>query len=106
MTTPLPARRARLAAGLTLPEAARLARVTPAYLARCEREQRFAYHLAVRLHRAFAAPLETFLPWKGGGGRDTTDTRTGRRAPELPNHTPTQRAPGVTRHVRRAPTRP
>jgi transcriptional regulator with XRE-family HTH domain len=63
-----PAEEARKRAGLTLNEAARRARITPAYLKRVERLGA-AYILARRLARLYACPIDVFLPTKPPKGR-------------------------------------
>jgi hypothetical protein len=65
MNFALPAREAREVAGFTgkkgLAKAAKLLRVTPAYLQRCEREG-FSWPLANRAAGKFKAPITAFLP--------------------------------------------
>jgi transcriptional regulator with XRE-family HTH domain len=86
-----PARLAREAAGLTLIEAGRRARVSPAYLGQLERTGRFPYHLAQRLLRIYGGgcTLMSFLPQ---GGR-TPDRRGGRRGTSRPRRARTGGAP-------------
>jgi transcriptional regulator with XRE-family HTH domain len=61
-----PARAAREAAGLTLAAAARLGRITPAYLRRLETLNSFPHSLARLLAWRYGCRLEVFLP-RGGG---------------------------------------
>ena len=63
-----PARLARLRAGLDLADAARRARISPEYLAACERRNSFAYVLAQRLARMYRASVNDFLPRPADGG--------------------------------------
>lgn len=56
-----PATSAREAAGLTLEQAAKAARITPAYLRRKEREGGFAQPVASRLARRYGCSLSVFL---------------------------------------------
>jgi hypothetical protein len=55
-------RECRQRAGLTLSQASRHLRVTPKYLARCERTGQFPYVLARRAARLYHADLTVFLP--------------------------------------------
>ena len=75
------AREARLDAGLSLAEAARRARVSPAYLRRVEREGA-PYVLARRLASLYTCRIDLFLPTTPTGGRTTAGKRGGgRRSP-------------------------
>ena len=64
---------ARQAAGLTLEEAARLARVGQIYLRRVEKHGGASWVLCRRLSRLYGAPLDTFVYKKGGGGKAGND---------------------------------
>lgn len=66
------ARAAREAAGLTVAAAARLARITPAYLRRLERLNSFPHPLARVLAWRYGCRLEVFLPRGGGTPRKGT----------------------------------
>ena len=55
-----PARRARLSAGFTLPQAAKRARISPEYL-RAVEQRGAPYHLARRLAGIYGVPIDTFL---------------------------------------------
>lgn len=58
---------ARERAGLTLAEAARLARVCPAYLRQMERSGGTSYVLAYRLSSLYACSIMIFLRFDLGG---------------------------------------
>lgn len=62
---------ARQAAGLTLEEAARLARVGQIYLRRIEKHGGASWVLCRRLSRLYGAPLDVFVYKKEGGGGKT-----------------------------------
>ena len=64
----LPARQARLSAGLSLSEAARRARIGIAYLRRVERHGA-SYALALRLAALYQCPIDVFLPITTKGGQ-------------------------------------
>ena len=65
---------ARLAAGLTLEEAARLARVGQIYLRRVEKHGGASWVLCRRLSRLYGAPLDVFVyKREGGGGKAEND---------------------------------
>ena len=64
-----PARKAREAAGLTPDQVSRRARVSAAYLLRCERAQSFSLPLARRLAHLYGARLDDFLPQRTGCSR-------------------------------------
>jgi hypothetical protein len=55
-----PAEAARIASGLTIEEAARRARVCPAYVRRAEKHGA-CYTLALRLSRIYGCPVDHFL---------------------------------------------
>ena len=57
-----PAQRAREAAGLSLADAARRARVSPSYLRRIELHGGAPYVLAKRLCRIYRCSIHLFLP--------------------------------------------
>ena len=67
MTLPTPARAARLAAGLTLADAARRARVSPNYLRSAER-QGLSEPLLRRLARAYGCRMDALLLVSMEGG--------------------------------------
>lgn len=88
MPPALPAHAARLAAGLSLADAARRARVTEAHLRACERANSFSFMLARRLAATYACRVDVFLPQRtqdettGPRTRRTPATRRPRRAGE------------------------
>jgi hypothetical protein len=65
--TSLPARDARIRAGLDTATAARQLRVSVPYLLQAEREG-FSYVLAVRAAQLYRARLDDFLPVRAGKG--------------------------------------
>lgn len=62
---------ARKAAGLTIAEAARLARVSPAYLRRVEREGA-SFVLAQRLARLYGVGIDAFIQFRKAGNLPKT----------------------------------
>jgi hypothetical protein len=66
-TGPSPAARARAAVNLSLEEAAKRARVCPAYLSRIERHGDAPYALAHRLSTLYGCPMVYFLYASLGG---------------------------------------
>ncbi len=70
-----PATRAREAAHLSVEEAARLARITPAYLRRKEREGGFSIAVASRLERICRCDIKVFLARSKPNTREETNGR-------------------------------
>jgi len=66
-----PATRAREDARLSVEEAAKLARISPSYLRRKEREGGFSYVVASRLERAYRCDPKVFL----AGNRQPTSRK-------------------------------
>ncbi len=66
---------AREAAGLTVEQAARLARITPAYLRRKEREGSFSVVMAERMERICRCDIKVFLAGSKPKSREETNGR-------------------------------
>lgn len=74
-----PAKRAREQAGLTIEEAARKARVCPAYIRRAESGRgAVSYSLAMRLSRLYGCSANAFLLKLEGGATAQSEARTAR----------------------------
>ncbi len=81
-----PASQARQAARLSVEQAARLARVCPAYLRRVERRGGASYPLARRLSRLYGCPISCFLYPDLGGGTLKSQPRVGAATGAGPVH--------------------
>jgi|LSQX01.3.fsa_nt_gb transcriptional regulator with XRE-family HTH domain len=84
MTAKTRARQARIAAGLSVEQAAKIARICPAYLRRVEREGA-PFSLAQRLARLYGVGIDVFLNFREGRG--TSRKRASRGSGKLPEAT-------------------
>jgi transcriptional regulator with XRE-family HTH domain len=79
-----PARAARIAAGLTLDQAAEAAIRSPRYIAQLERSNHFPLQVAERLARTYGVRLDTFLPQPQPGGAARLAGPAKRKSPARP----------------------
>ena len=78
MNPPSPAQAARIAANLTVGQAAVRARVSESYLRDCERAGRFTFCLAQRLAGVYSCRIDDFLPKTMGATDSGTRVHQGR----------------------------